>query len=1010
MSMSHPPSPIIPFNLAMLTYPTIQIMSAAVPENDFLRDIEQKVVRIVWEDPNAPPRQKATAIAIKDYGALIDQIWNKHKKSNTQRKEAIKKEEDAMKKLEGTKDAKIRAPTQRIAQAAAQEAAQAKEMLKRLSDMINIAVKTVNEFAADSILKNMGTYQRLTIILLNYVRYCYSNKDYNGPAPKSVLRLISKFTTLTSQFLGHLKLDMLRTKYQEDLDEESHGLLRIIIENANQYDKQQPPPEAQSQQPAETQGAKKTLKGPSSTVTPASTKLQPVKKELNQKNAAPDVKKIQPIKYAGLESARKVSNGTAAKRTRDDDVDTRSSKKIAVENTSGAPSATKQTSNAATPSTSTTTQSTPAVVSQRPKPSASILPGKSRSTTKPVARKAEPPKQETQKSLFGSLLEDIAKPKETPKPRGETQGPPETAEEKARRLRKESRRGKKVTWAPEDQLVQYRFFEHDPAEDEGRASSQLRDARDNRSEGQMLKSVMQGKKEKEDGEESDEDEDEMREIRIKDLGVPKESHRAFPDNLERRGGNRHAKTDQQKFMSDYESRELMSIYTTMSDLPDSPREPSQKVLAEPITRPSVCPAPNGPKAQETYRRVIESRQFNYRTATQQAIFRLPPTSNLPTSTQETSSVHATLPHVASQNRSEPRMMTQEERDAEVLALLAFKKLAQWIDPDPFDAARPKTHRRHDYADPKTQAAADAIETVAEQLKSKPFPPTEPPNWLQDDPSRVKEWWTGHNANAAKMLGAGAGSGAVAYPTNLSAAQQAPQPQPQPQSQQSATMDISSLLQQVQAIQATQSPQLSVPSQQQPSIQPQASGTTDIQALLRTLSQTAQPTQTQPQPQAQAPTDANAAANAAAWMAYFAQMQQPNAAYQQQQQQTTSSEYNADANAAQWAAYYQQQQNQGQQGQNQGQGQGQAENQASYGQERQQNDSNDANGRRDRDRRANNNGSRPHGNNRGPDRDGRAINRSLIGTKPCTFWAKNQCTKGDKCTFRHDPADLVTANY
>ncbi|KAK4138813.1 hypothetical protein BT67DRAFT_23274 [Trichocladium antarcticum] len=32
---------------------------------------------------------------------------------------------------------------------------------------------------------------------------------------------------------------------------------------------------------------------------------------------------------------------------------------------------------------------------------------------------------------------------------------------------------------------------------------------------------------------------------------------------------------------------------------------------------------------------------------------------------------------------------------------------------------------------------------------------------------------------------------------------------------------------------------------------------------------------------------------------------------------------------------------------------------------------------------------------------RGINRSLIGTKQCSFWAKGQCAKGDKCTFRHD---------
>ena len=953
--------------------------------------MEQNVVKIVWQDPDAPGRANSIAVAIGQYGALIEKVWNEHKAFNAQRKEALRDQEDS-------KDRKVH-------QEAVQKAAKAKSELKRLTDTIYIAVKTVTEFASDAILENMGTYQKLTIMLLNYVRYCYTNKDYNGDAPKSVLRLISKFTTLSTSFLGHLKLEQLRTKYLKDLDAESRGYLRTIFENAKQRDKEQSPSEVQAQPSADMQAAKKTTKtSGASTALPTSTKPQPAKKDVAQKSATLDAKKMQPIKYAGLESARKVSNGTTAKRLRDDDSDTRSSKKVAVEGASGGPAATKPTSTVATssaaaaPTTSIAPQTGPTAATQsRPKPSASILPGKSRSTTKVAARKAEPQKTEPQKSVFGSLLEDIAKPKETPKPHREAQGPPETAEEKERRLRKESRRGRRVTWAPEDKLVEYRYFEHDPDEDEGRASSQLRDARDNRSEGQMLKSVMQGKKGKEEGEESedDDDDDEIRELLIKDLGVPKESQRAFPGNLERRGGNRHAETDQQKFMNEYESRELMSIYTTTAEIPSSPREPPQKALAEQPVRPSVCPAPNGPKAQETYRRVIESRQLDSRTATHYAIYRLPQPSKTP----------------APQIQSEPRMMTQEERDAAVLALLGSKKVTGWIDPDPYNAARPKTQRRHDYEDSKVQESADAVEAIVEELKGLPFPPTEPPKWLQDDPARVKEWWSGHNANATKTYIPNTAVAAAAYPTYLTAQQNA-QPQAQPQLQQDANANsIASLLQQVQALQSNPTPQTNAPSQN--TVQTQISGAPDISALLLALNQTAQPAQAQAQTQSQTPADANAAA----WMAYYAQLQsaqnlQGQTAYsQQQQQQASASDYSADVNAAQWAAYYKQYQDQAQQGQGQNQGQGQVENQTSYGQESQQYDGDHQNGRRERDRRNNNgNTGRPHAGNRGNDRDSRGINRSLIGTKPCTFWAKNQCTKGDKCTFRHDPADLVTANY
>ncbi|KAK8024653.1 C-x8-C-x5-C-x3-H type zinc finger protein [Apiospora rasikravindrae] len=39
------------------------------------------------------------------------------------------------------------------------------------------------------------------------------------------------------------------------------------------------------------------------------------------------------------------------------------------------------------------------------------------------------------------------------------------------------------------------------------------------------------------------------------------------------------------------------------------------------------------------------------------------------------------------------------------------------------------------------------------------------------------------------------------------------------------------------------------------------------------------------------------------------------------------------------------------------------------------------------------------------KDHKGINRALIGTKPCSFWAQGKCAKGDQCTFRHDPNDL-----
>ncbi|RYP60545.1 hypothetical protein DL769_008079 [Monosporascus sp. CRB-8-3] len=1015
-----------------------QIKSAVVSSDDAGKVVEQNVVKIVWQDPVDPSPQNSIAMAIGGYGSLIEELWTEHKRLNKEHKTAVEQKTSRAKSLQ--------------------------DALKRQTELIHVAVETANTFGADSTLDNMGSNQKLTIILLNFVRYCYAIKDFNGPVPKSVLELVSHFTTVNTEFLGRLKLDSLRAKYIKDLDTESRKFFDQIFDNAKERDKQLP---QQPQPLTDMQDANKKTSKPQNTTmssatkdTPAAPKPQPAKKETGLKGIASDVKRMQPIKYAGLESARKSSNGTAGattKRPRDDDSDSRSSKKVAVEGTTGAPAANKAPPNAAANSSTTQPGATTSTVQTRPKTSASILPGKSRSTVKPA-----PKKTETQKSVLGSILEEIAKPKETPKPREEPERP-ETEEEKARRLRKQSRRGRTVTWKPDDQLVEYRYFQHDSAEDEGRASNQLRDVRDNRSEGQMLKLLARGKKEREDEEGSEDDDEE--DVRMTSLRAWREplvsDHSALSQdrlakNFESRGGLRKADTEQQRFISDYESRELMSIYTTTAEIPNTPKSPPRQAAAEPSSQPSIVSitSSNKSKLQETYLRTAESRKYGNIGAAQLAIARLAKNfSNLNTAQKPS------LPSSSSTNlvqaHPQPRMMTQEERDTAVLALLNSKRVTQWVDPDPYDPTHPKTQRRYDYSDPKVQEAADAIESVVEELKDKPYPPKEPPQWLQNNPDRVKEWWTAHNSSTAKAVREAAERAKKLAEEDALKAQQA-QPQAQtvnggtvpvfPQlsipQQQGAANPYAAILQQVQAIQANQATQNNQQTEATP--QPQAPATPDIQALLRTLSQTAQPAQVQtpasaPAPATAQPTTAYSGdANAAAWMAYYAQFQNQNqgyAAYQQQQQQQqgdvrteqqqpsiasifgqapAASGYSAEAQAAQWAAYYQQYQNQAQ---------GQGSSSAYTAQEhQQQHDGSDQNTRRDRDRDRDRRGNRQqHGGSRGGggggggggsggDRDSRGINRSLIGTKPCTFWAKNQCTKGDKCTFRHDPADLVNMNY
>lgn len=84
-------------------------------------------------------------------------------------------------------------------------------------------------------------------------------------------------------------------------------------------------------------------------------------------------------------------------------------------------------------------------------------------------------------------MANLNKQKENKPSESEELGPPETPEEKARRLRKEERRKLRVSFKPDDSLVETRTFVHDPDEEIGHDDSMMRDVGDTRGEGQTLK-------------------------------------------------------------------------------------------------------------------------------------------------------------------------------------------------------------------------------------------------------------------------------------------------------------------------------------------------------------------------------------------------------------------------------------------------------------------------------------------------------------------------------------------
>lgn len=84
-------------------------------------------------------------------------------------------------------------------------------------------------------------------------------------------------------------------------------------------------------------------------------------------------------------------------------------------------------------------------------------------------------------------MADLNKPKETAAEKPVEDRPPETEEERAKRLRKEERRKLRVSWKPEHSLAEVRLFTHDPEEELGPGDSSRREAGDVKGEGRVLK-------------------------------------------------------------------------------------------------------------------------------------------------------------------------------------------------------------------------------------------------------------------------------------------------------------------------------------------------------------------------------------------------------------------------------------------------------------------------------------------------------------------------------------------
>ena len=420
--------------------------------------------------------------------------------------------------------------------------------------------------------------------------------------------------------------------------------------------------------------------------------------------------KIEMAKQQNAESVKAVSSSNSTKRPHDgDDAISKPNKKFASD-VAGTPS-----------------------LSAKPLPSKrptnllanNLLGISSKSAIKPAPKKREP--SPPVESKLGALLAQIAEPAKPPKAPEAPPLPPETPEEKKRRERKESRRHLRVKFKEGPELEQIRLFMHEQAEDEGRQDNMLRDAHDDRSEGMMHKrrvsETMDSTMEDDDVNESFEDRPypDLVGIDFTDL----EKTTMFGLTYATRGGEKTVITPEQQTQERREALELMVIYTDPKDIPPSPKEPPQADTGDLQQERQL----KGPTESWVIQRLQEAQLYGPEYASQLLQHR----KLMDLKENHARGIGQSLPSTSSANIS-----------------TVIQQLSGATTPyQPFAATElhlPNKYRYHTRCFIDSEAWEN-LQRISDSLKAKPFPPTEPPDWMTNLEQR-NDWWEGYNRDKA----------------------------------------------------------------------------------------------------------------------------------------------------------------------------------------------------------------------------------------------------------------------
>lgn len=436
-------------------------------------------------------------------------------------------------------------------------------------DLLQCALRSAIEYGHPDVLFHLGKAKSFLYLCYQFLANRIKMEDYDGGLSSVILEVLARASgTLTTELIEETKLIKALNVMMKKANEANKALIQQIIDGASAGSKK---PKVSSP-PRDDAAEPKAAKRPATVVSRPSSEGPMAKKPKTVEPTAGIPKKPLPVSTG----AKAVPASNQVPQKRPGEKPTTAPLKPRGTQVVNKPSAFFSTLNAASKKPAPTTQPT---LNSKPNTQQKPTPATAAKDKKPASKPA---------FSFAELMAQTMEPKKevaaTPKP--EKQLPPETAEEKAKRLRKESRRHMRVSFRPDASLVDIRYFSHDPEEEERQDENFVLDAGDIGGEGRMFKQHRDMVEDEDDEDEPEQTYRPWKECSTVNFDFVDPEERAR--NYEPYGGGMlkpvcpEAKANQLR-----ENETLMVVYAHPSDIPTSPREPADLETASQPSKPAT---------------------------------------------------------------------------------------------------------------------------------------------------------------------------------------------------------------------------------------------------------------------------------------------------------------------------------------------------------------------------------------------------------------------------------------